>query len=127
MEKKKIEETTVFEPKFDANGLIACITQCAKTMEILMMAYMNQESLNLTINSGEMHYWSRSRNQLWHKGATSGAVQRVVSLHTDCDQDCILALVDVNQDAKKETCHTGRKSCFYRKIEDKSNLKFIPN
>lgn len=122
-----IEETKNFTPKFDSNGLIPCVTQCAETKEVLMVAYMNQESLNRTIESQEMHYWSRSRNELWHKGATSGAVQKVIELRTDCDQDCILALVSVDEARRSDTCHTGRKSCFYRMIEDISNLENAPD
>lgn len=118
--KSELEEGLEFLPAFDANGLIPCITQCAETRRVLMMAYMNKEALEKTLQTGEAHYWSRSRKSLWHKGATSGFVQKVVELRTDCDQDCLLVTVKVrkpkgNEDAEG-TCHTGRESCFYRKV-----------
>ncbi|MBK6897343.1 MAG: phosphoribosyl-AMP cyclohydrolase [Alphaproteobacteria bacterium] len=115
-----LEEGLDFQPAYDANGLIPCITQCAETGRVLMMAYMNDEALCKTLESGEAHYWSRSRKMLWHKGATSGFVQKVVELRTDCDQDCLLLFVEVRKPKGHEdaegTCHTGRHSCFYRKV-----------
>ncbi len=128
---KNIEETTNFEPKFDENGLIPCITTCTDTGEVLMFAFMNEESLNRSIESKEVHYWSRSRKALWHKGAESGFIQRIIEMRTDCDQDCILVKVKVENRGQKSdsdgTCHTGRKSCFYRKINTdlKVKLDFI--
>lgn len=89
-----------------------------------MFAFMNKESLELTIQSGEAHYWSRSRKKLWHKGESSGYTQKVVEMRTDCDQDCIWIKVDVNTpedgQLKSAVCHTGRKSCFYRGIKMKA-------
>ncbi|NQY15622.1 MAG: hypothetical protein HRT81_17485, partial [Henriciella sp.] len=86
---EQVEEGFELAPKFDADGLIACITTAAETGEVLMLGYMNREALQLTIASGEAHYWSRSRQQLWHKGATSGLTQRIVEMRVDEDQDAI--------------------------------------
>ena len=101
------------EIKYDANGLVPAIVQDANTSEVLMMAYMNAESLHLTIETGETWLWSRSRSELWHKGATSGNVQRVVEVRVDCDADTLLILVNPAGPA----CHTGERSCFYRGLE----------
>ena len=99
--------------KFDVNGLIPAIVQDAETKEVLMMAYMNAESLRLTMETGETWFWSRSRKELWHKGGTSGNIQRVVEIRVDCDADALLALVHPAGAA----CHTGERSCFYRIVE----------
>ena len=95
---------------FDSNGLIPAIVQDAATREVLMLAFMNRESLQLTLESGETVFWSRSRCELWHKGATSGNVQRVVDILIDCDQDALLIRVHPAGPA----CHTGNQSCFYK-------------
>jgi len=109
-----IEEGTAFAPKFDADGLIPVVTTSAKTGEVLMLAYMNEEALARTIETGEAHYWSRSRGGLWRKGEVSGNTQRVVELRTDCDQDAIWLKVETaGTDA---CCHTGRRTCFYRAL-----------
>jgi phosphoribosyl-AMP cyclohydrolase len=108
-----IEEGLVFRPKFDANGLLTCVATDAATSEVLMVAHMNEEALRRTISSGEAWYYSRSRKTLWRKGETSGHVQRVVEIRTDCDQDAIWIRVEQAGAA----CHTGRHSCFYRRIE----------
>jgi phosphoribosyl-AMP cyclohydrolase len=100
------------EIKFDASGLIPAIVQDADTKDVLMLAYMNQESLQLTLEKGETVFWSRSRKELWHKGETSGNIQRVVEIRVDCDQDTLLILVHPAGPA----CHTGNKTCFYRDI-----------
>jgi phosphoribosyl-AMP cyclohydrolase len=100
------------EIKYDANGLIPAIVQDAETLEVLMLAYMNAVSLNLTIETGETWFWSRSRSELWHKGATSGNVQRVVEVRVDCDADTLLVLVEPAGPA----CHTGERTCFYRTV-----------
>lgn len=110
-----IDETTQIMPRFDANGLIPVVTQDITTKDVLMVAYMNEEALSKTMETGQAHYWSRSRASLWHKGATSGAIQYVREVRIDCDQDTILLLVETGNGA----CHTGRKTCFYRKIEQK--------
>lgn len=99
--------------KWDAQGLAPCIVQDANTREVLMLAYMNAESLAMTLAKRETVFWSRSRQELWHKGATSGNVQRLLALKYDCDADTLLALVDPAGPA----CHTGEYSCFYREIE----------
>ena len=96
--------------KWDERGLIPAIVQDVTTQQVLMLAYMNAEALRLTLDTGEAHFWSRSRRELWHKGATSGHVQRVREVRVDCDADTILLLVDPAGPA----CHTGEESCFYR-------------
>ena len=110
---EQVEESTAFAPKFDERGLITAITTDAASGEVLMQGYMNAEALRLTITTGEAHYYSRSRQVLWHKGATSGLVQRVVRLMIDDDQDCIWLRVEV---AGGASCHVGYRSCFYRQI-----------
>ena len=109
----QVEEGTDLAPKFDDRGLITAVTTDAETGELLMQGYMNAEALRRTIVTGEAHYYSRSRQALWHKGATSGLVQRVVQLMIDDDQDCIWLRVDV---AGGASCHVGYRSCFYRQI-----------
>ena len=113
--KHELEEGAAFAPRFDADGLIVCITTEAETGDVLMVAYMNAEALALTLETGVAHYWSRSRRTLWRKGDTSGQSQTVVEMRTDCDQDAILLKVAVGGDGK--ACHTGRRSCFYRRVE----------
>ncbi|CAG0958242.1 phosphoribosyl-AMP cyclohydrolase [Anaerolineae bacterium] len=98
--------------KWDERGLIPAIVQDATTQQVLTLAYMNAEALRLTLDTGEAHFWSRSRSELWHKGATSGNVQRVREVRVDCDADTILLLVDPAGPA----CHTGEVSCFYRTV-----------
>ncbi len=100
------------ELKYDANGLIPCVVQDADTCEVLMVAWMSEESLRQTLDLGETVFWSRSRHELWHKGATSGNVQKLVELRYDCDGDTLLALVHPAGPA----CHTGKRSCFYRTV-----------
>jgi phosphoribosyl-ATP pyrophosphohydrolase/phosphoribosyl-AMP cyclohydrolase len=100
------------ELHFDANGLIPAIVQDAKTKEVLMLAYVNAESLKLTLHTRETYFWSRSRKELWHKGATSGNIQKVVEVRVDCDADTILILVLPAGPA----CHTGEQSCFHREL-----------
>ena len=100
--------------KFDNNGLIPAIVQDSQTRDVLMMAWMNAESLQKTLDSGETWFWSRSRQELWHKGATSGNVQKVVETCYDCDADTLLVLVEPAGPA----CHTGAVSCFYRTLEN---------
>src|SRR5216683_807917 len=108
-----IEEGLTFRPKFDASGLVTCVATDAATGDVLMVAHMNEEALRKTIESGEAWYFSRSRNALWRKGETSGHVQRVVEMRLDCDQDAIWIKVEQTGAA----CHTGRRSCFYRKVD----------
>ena len=111
--KKDIEELPVFAPKFDSDGLIPALAMDAETKEPLMLAYMNDESLKMTIKLGEAVYYSRSRQEIWHKGATSGHTQKVKQIKTDCDQDAIILYVD---QCGSGACHTGRNSCFYREV-----------
>ena len=99
-----------FQPTFDKQGLIPCVVQDARTGEVLTLAYMNEEALARTRETGETHFWSRLRQELWHKGETSGNVQRVQRLRYDCDADALVALVDPAGPA----CHTGERTCFYR-------------
>lgn len=114
-EKSDVEEGTRLQPKFDENGLIACVTQDADTKEVMMVAYMNDLALAKTIETGEAHYWSRSRKKLWYKGETSGLTQSVVSLRVDCDQDCIVLQVRAKGSA---CCHVGYRTCFFRELND---------
>ena len=111
--KEELELGTSFSPKFDSDGLIPALAMDATTREPLMLAYMNEESLRLTLKLGEAVYWSRSRKEIWHKGATSGHVQKIVEIRTDCDQDALILLVE---QIGAGACHTGRNSCFYRSV-----------
>ena len=112
--KSPADTTTDFMPKYDANGLITAIAQDAKTHNVLMVAHMNAEALELTLATGIAHYWSRSRASLWKKGETSGNIQRVLEMRVDCDQDVVLMQVMVEGDGN--SCHTARESCFYRVV-----------
>ena len=120
---EKIEPGLKFEPKFDSNGLITAISQDADSGDILMVAYMNAEALDLTINGGNAVFFSRSRKKLWQKGQESGHVQKVKQILVDCDQDCLILKVKV--DAGQ--CHVGYQSCFYRALKQAGewNLEFI--
>ena len=107
-------ETVAFDNlNFDANGLIPAIVQDADTNQVLMLAYMNAESLRLTLETKDTHFWSRSRQELWHKGATSGNIQKVIDVRVDCDADTLLIRVHPAGPA----CHTGEQSCFYRNMK----------
>ena len=112
---EQVEEGDALAPKFDAEGLIPCITTEAETGEVLMLGYMNSEALQRTISTGEAHYWSRSRRQLWRKGATSGLIQQVVEMRIDDDQDAVWLRVRVA--GSGASCHVGYRSCFYRTVE----------
>jgi phosphoribosyl-AMP cyclohydrolase len=119
-----IEEGLALQPKFDAAGLVTCVATDATSGDVLMVAHMNDEALRKTIESGEAWYFSRSRHALWRKGETSGHVQRVVEMRLDCDQDAIWIRVEQTGAA----CHTGRRSCFYRKVtpgEGGAKLSFV--
>lgn len=109
----QVEEGHILAPKFDDRGLIPAVTTDYTSGELLMHSYMNAEALSLTINSGEAHYFSRSRQAIWHKGATSGLVQKIRELRIDDDQDCVWLRVDVIGGA---SCHVGYRSCFYRSV-----------
>jgi len=121
--KQKIEEGLEFIPRFDQNGLIKAIAQDAKSGQVLMMAYMNRQALDMTIDTGRAVYFSTSRQKLWEKGEQSGHTQKVEQILVDCDQDCLILKVAV--DAGQ--CHVGYQSCFYRALEKGSDkkLKFI--
>jgi phosphoribosyl-AMP cyclohydrolase len=110
------EESVEFRPKFGSDGLVTCVTIDAARGDVLMLAHMNAEALGATLETGILHYWSRSRNALWRKGDSSGQVQRLIEMRVDCDQDAFLAFVEVGGDGG--ACHTGRRSCFYRRLVD---------
>lgn len=112
---KEQEEGTAFRPRFDKDGLVTAVACDWQTREVLMLAFMNAEALKLTIDTGKAHYWSRSRRAIWLKGETSGNVQIVRDIRTDCDQDAIVMMVEIQGD--QASCHTGRVSCFYRSIK----------
>ena len=123
-ESHEIEEGLTFRPRFDAAGLLTCVATDAASGDVLMVAHMNEEALRRTIETGEAWYFSRSRKQLWRKGETSGHVQRVVEIRTDCDQDAIWIRVEQSGGA----CHTGRHSCFYRAVagaDGDTRLSFV--
>lgn len=108
-----LEEGVALRPRFDASGLITCVTTDAATGDMLMVAHMNAEALQKTVESGEAWYFSRSRKALWRKGETSGHVQRILEIRIDCDQDAVWLRVE---QAGGAACHTGRRSCFYRAV-----------
>jgi phosphoribosyl-AMP cyclohydrolase len=120
---EQVEEGFVLAPKFGPDGLIPVVTTDATTGEVLMMGLMNREALLLTIEKGEAHYWSRSRQCLWHKGGTSGLVQKVVEIRIDDDQDAVWLRVSITGGA---SCHVGYRSCFYRAVETGSVTSPIP-
>ncbi len=109
----KIEDTTQFAPKYDSDGLMVAVAIDHQTKEPLMLAYMNEESLKLTLEKQEAVYYSRSRQEIWHKGATSGHVQKIKEIRTDCDQDALILVVE---QLGAGACHTGKQSCFYRTV-----------
>jgi len=117
--KAEIETGTAFQPKFDADGLIAAVVTDFETGDVLMVGYMNAESLHRTIETGEACYWSRSRQEFWKKGETSGQIQHVKEIRTDCDQDAIWLKVSVAGNGA--TCHVGFNSCFFRKIDKRDS------
>src|SRR5262247_3062818 len=120
----EVEEGRVFAPKFDADGLIVCVATDARSGDLLMVAHMNAEALRKTIATGEAWYFSRSRNALWRKGESSGHTQRVVEMRMDCDQDAVWIRVEQVGAA----CHTGRRSCFYRRVageDGEVSLSFV--
>lgn len=111
---EQVEEGTMLAPKFDERGLVPVVTTEARTEELLMLGHMNAEALRLTLTTGEAHYWSRSRQAVWHKGATSGLVQQVVEARIDDDQDAVWLRVIVG--GLGASCHVGYRSCFYRRV-----------
>ena len=119
MNKSELETTDRLSPRWDANGLITAVATDAASGDVLMVAMMNAAALERTLATGEVHYWSRSRQELWHKGATSGNVQKLVEARIDCDQDAIWLKVDSIGPA----CHTGAPSCFYRRVGKDGRLE----
>ena len=119
-DKHELEEGAVFTPRFGSDGLITAVVTSADDGDLLMVAHMNAEALGLTIDTGIAHYWSRSRKSIWKKGETSGELQEVVEVRTDCDQDCLV--MTVRQTGRGAACHTGRKSCFFRRVETDGGL-----
>ena len=115
MSVEQVEEGLILAPRFDDDGLIPCITTDATSGEVLMLGYMNSEALQRTIAIGEAYYWSRSRQCLWHKGATSGLVQEVVEMRIDDDQDAVWLRVRIP--GSGSSCHVGYRSCFYRAVD----------
>jgi len=115
-DKAALERGEVLSPRFDASGLVAVVATHAETGEVLMFAHMNAEALARTLELGEAVYYSRSRSEIWHKGATSGQIQKIVEMRIDCDQDCIWIKVLPQGDGG--ACHVGFRSCFYRTVED---------
>ncbi|NMG38525.1 phosphoribosyl-AMP cyclohydrolase [Chelativorans sp. ZYF759] len=113
-DKAALEEGAAFTPRFDADGLVTAVVTDAEDGTLLMVAHLNAEALAFTLDTGIAHYWSRSRAQLWKKGDTSGNVQHIVEIRTDCDQDALWFKVRVAGD--NVSCHTGRRSCFYRVV-----------
>lgn len=120
MQESNIEFSKQLSIRFNEDGLVVVVTQDSNTKEVLMVAYMNQDAINLCLETGVAHYYSRSRNKIWRKGETSGNEQTIVSLRTDCDQDAIVMLVK----QKSGACHNGYRSCFYRKIISSEKLEF---
>jgi phosphoribosyl-AMP cyclohydrolase len=108
-------------PIFDERGLIPAVVQDILTGQVLMLAWMNRQALDLTRQTGQAHFWSRSRQELWRKGATSGNTLKVVDVRIDCDQDAVLVLAI----PAGPTCHTGNTSCFYRKVTENDDLQTI--
>lgn len=115
LSRDELEAGSVFAPRFDANGLVTAVTIEAQTNEILMVAHMNADAIAETLRSGFATYWSRSRNTLWKKGESSGELQQLVEMRTDCDQDALIVVVE--QTGRGAACHTGRKTCFFRSVQ----------
>ena len=121
---RDIERSLTLTPRFDAAGLVTCVAVDAVSGEVLMLAHMNEAALKRSIETREAWYWSRSRKELWRKGATSGQVQKIVEMRVDCDQDALLIKVEVGGDGG--ACHTGHRSCFYRRVEFESGAGGFP-
>lgn len=118
-----LEEGLEFAPRFDANGFVTAIAVERGSNSVLMLAHMNEEALRLTLETGLVHYYSRSRKTIWKKGETSGELQKLVELRVDCDQDAVLLIVE--QLGRGAACHTGRKSCFFRRAEIKDGKAIL--
>ncbi len=118
-----VENGLSFNPRFDAQGLVTAVVTSAASGELLMVAHMNAEAIAKTLETGEAHFWSRSRSQLWRKGETSGNVLKVRELRVDCDQDALWLIADLHGAG---ACHTGRASCFYRILGADAGLRLAP-
>ena len=118
-----VENGAAFAPRFSVDGLLVCVAVDAHDGAVLMLAHMNAEALQKTLETGVVHYWSRSRKALWRKGDTSGQTQRLIELKVDCDQDALLARVEVGGDGG--ACHTGRRSCFYRRVALRDGIAIL--
>lgn len=114
---EEIERGAHFAPKFDEKGLLVCVVVDSQTKDVLVVAYMNAESLGLTRETGEVHFWSRSRSAIWKKGETSGNVLKVLEMRVDCDQDALV----ITAEPAGPTCHTGETSCFYRVVKPEAD------
>lgn len=114
-DKQALEEGNLLTPRFDTNGLITAVVCDANSGEVLMLAHMNDIALKATLDEGVAHFWSRSRQELWKKGETSGNLLKVREIRVDCDQDAVCMMVEVQ--GASATCHTGRRSCFFRRVE----------
>jgi phosphoribosyl-AMP cyclohydrolase len=114
----QLEHGTKLTPRYDANGLITAVATDAQTGAVLMVAHMNAQALAKTLETGQAHYWSRRRQELWHKGATSGEIQHIVEMRIDCDQDAVWIKV---KQSGKGCCHVGYRSCFYRVVNDEAH------
>ncbi|GHD08377.1 phosphoribosyl-AMP cyclohydrolase [Tianweitania populi] len=124
-DKRELEEGAVLSPRFNSDGLVTAVVTDARDDHLLMVAHMNAQALQLTLDTGIAHYWSRSRNQLWKKGETSGNTQQVQEIRVDCDQDALWVRVTVDGDGL--TCHTDRRSCFYRVVDrDADGVRLVP-
>ena len=122
--KAELEEGAILSPRFNSDGLVTAVVTDARNDHLLMVAHMNAQALKLTLKTGIAHYWSRSRNQLWKKGETSGNTQQIKEIRVDCDQDAIWLRVTVDGDGM--TCHTNRRSCFYRAVQtDDSGTRLV--
>ncbi len=124
-DKSEQESGAQLAPKFGPDGLVTAVVCDAASGTLLMVGHMNDLALSRTLETGEAHYWSRSRDELWHKGGTSGNVQKVIEIATDCDQDALLLKVEVA--GHGATCHTGKYSCFYRKIVYENGKALLQN
>jgi phosphoribosyl-AMP cyclohydrolase len=122
-DKRELEEGAVLSPRFNSDGLVTAVVTDAKDDHLLMVAHMNAQALQLTLDTGIAHYWSRSRNQLWKKGETSGNTQQVKEIRVDCDQDALWLRVTVAGDGP--TCHTNRRSCFYRAVDRENGASLV--
>lgn len=117
---EQLESGSQFAPRFDDKGLVTAITIEAESQALLMVAHMNAEAVRLTLETGDVHYYSRSRKKIWKKGESSGEIQKLVEMRVDCDQDALLVIV--RQTGRGAACHTGQKSCFFRRVSIQGDI-----